>query len=81
MRQFRLTNNSDQILPIQIARSTCRCLYYEHVGSIAPHAKETLTVAIDGARAKRGALHETVHVSSKKDPAVNATFDVGATIK
>lgn len=81
VRQFRVTNNTDQTVPLQVGRSTCRCLYYEHVGAIAPHTKETITVTIDGAKAKRGALHETVHVSSKQDPALSASFDVNAVIK
>jgi len=81
VRQFRVTNNTEQTVPLQVARSTCHCLYYEHVGAIAPHTKETITVTIVATKTKRGALHETVHVSSKQDPAVSATFEVNAVIK
>ena len=80
VRQFQLTNNTDQPLTVDVARSACRCLYYEY-RAVPPHGKETLTVTIDGAKAKRGALHETVAVSSKKDPSVSGNLDVTATIR
>jgi hypothetical protein len=80
VRQFQLTNNTDQPLSLDAARSMCRCLYYEYRG-VPAHGKETLTVTIDGARAKRGALHETVAVWSRKDPSVTANLDVTATIR
>lgn len=80
VRQFQLTNNTDQPVMLDVARSSCRCLYYEY-RAVPPHGKETLTVTIDGAKAKRGALHETIAVSSKKDPAVTGNLDVTATIR
>lgn len=81
VRQFQVTNNSDQPVSLQVARSTCRCLYYDYANSIAPHAKETVTVTIDAAKAKRGELHETLTVSTKKDATVTANFDITATIR
>ena len=80
VRQFQLTNNTDQPLSLEVARSMCRCLYYEFRG-VPAHGKETLTVTIDGAKAKRGALHETVAVSSKKDPSATGNLDVTAMIR
>jgi hypothetical protein len=38
-------------------------------------------VTVDGAKAKLGALHETIVVSSKKDPSVSTSFEVNATIR
>lgn len=81
VRQFQVTNNSNAPITLQVARSTCRCLYYDYSNAVAPHAKETVTVTIDGAKAKRGALHETLAVSSKTDPNVTGNLDVTATIK
>lgn len=80
-RQFEITNNSDDPISIEVARSTCRCLYYEHAPVIPPKAKETLTVTVDGAKAKAGELRETVKISKKKDASVATTIEVGATIQ
>jgi uncharacterized protein (DUF2141 family) len=44
-------------------------------------AKESLTVTIDGAKAKAGALSETVRITKKGDPTVAASVDVSATIQ
>lgn len=82
VRQFQVTNNGDQPLTLQVARSACRCLYYEYPNTpIGPHAKENITVTIDGAKAKPGPLHETITVASKKDPSMTATVDVNAVIR
>src|SRR5215212_9312198 len=75
-RQFEVRNNSEEPMSIQVGRSQCRCLYYEHAEAVAPKGKESITVTIDGARAKAGALAETLTVSSKKDPTNAATFEV-----
>ena len=81
VRQFAVTNNSAQAVTLQVERSKCRCLYYEYPKSVAPRAKETVTVTVDGAKAKAGALHEVVAVSSKADPSVSATMQINAVIR
>ena len=81
VRQFEVTNNSDQPVTIEVARSACRCLFYDYNGLIPPKAKETITVTIDGSRAKAGPLQENVRVSAKKRPNVAASFIVRATIQ
>lgn len=80
-RQYEIVNNSDEPISPQVARSTCRCLYYEYAPVIPPKAKETLTVTIDGAKAKPGPLLESIRVSAKSDPSIVATFDVTATVR
>src|SRR6476659_5718662 len=77
VRQFEITNLSATPLSITVARSACRCLYYEYdaKAKLAPKAKEALTVTVDGARAKAGALDESIAVTSKDDP--NATGTIG----
>jgi hypothetical protein len=80
-RQYEISNRSDEPLTIQLSRSACRCLYYEHAPVIPPKGKETVTVTIDGAKAKAGPLLETVKVTSKSDPTVLTTFDVTATVR
>ena len=80
-RQFTIRNESDKPVTMQVARSTCRCLFYEYVALVPPKAKETVTVTIDGARAKAGTLHETIKVTAKSDPSIATSFDVTANIQ
>jgi len=80
-RQFEVRNQSDEPISVQVARSTCRCLYYEYNEAVPPKGKETITVTVDGARAKAGALRENVKVTAKKDPSIAASFDVTANIQ
>jgi hypothetical protein len=83
VRQFEITNTSSTPLSITVARSTCRCLYYEYdaKAKLPPKAKEALTVTVDGARAKAGALNESIAVTSKDDPNATGTIGVRAVIK
>jgi len=83
VRQFEITNLTSTPLSIVVARSACRCLYYEYDTKVklAPKAKEALTVTVDGARAKAGALNESIAVTSKDDPNATGTIGVRATIK
>lgn len=80
-RQYELTNNSEEPVSVAVARSACRCLYYEHAPVIPPKAKETLTVTIDGAKAKTGELQENLKVAAKSDPTIATTIDVTATVQ
>jgi hypothetical protein len=83
VRQFEITNLTTTPLTFVVARSACRCLYYEYNAKtkLAPKAKEALTVTVDGARAKAGALDEKIAVTSKDDPSANGTIGVRAVIK
>jgi hypothetical protein len=80
-RQFEIVNTSPAPIAIKVARSACRCLYYEYNDKILPKKKETITVTVDGARAKEGTLAETVQVTGNTDPSIAASFQVQATIK
>ncbi|HEX6094794.1 MAG TPA: DUF1573 domain-containing protein [Thermoanaerobaculia bacterium] len=80
-RQYEVTNNSDEPMSITVSRSTCRCLYYEHAPVIPPKAKESITVTVDGAKAKAGTLRETIRVTSRADASVGTSFDVIATVR
>lgn len=80
-RQFEVLNSSEEPMAIVVARSACRCLFYEYGQVVPPNGRETITVTVDGARAKAGELAETVKVSSKNDPAIVTSFDVTATIR
>ena len=80
-RQFEIANNGEEPVTVQVARSACRCLYYEYTALIPPKAKESLTVTIDGARATAGELRETIRVTTKADSKPLATFDVIATVR
>ena len=81
VRQFQVTNTTSKPIAVQVTRSTCRCLYYDYVDKLAPGKQETITVTIDGAKARAGNLHEALTVSAKKDPSITASFEVNAVIK
>ncbi|HSY47708.1 MAG TPA: DUF1573 domain-containing protein [Thermoanaerobaculia bacterium] len=83
VRQFEITNTTTTPLSITVARSACKCLYYEYdtKRKLPAKGKEALTVTVDGARAKAGALEEKVAVSSKDDPKATGTIGVRAVIK
>ena len=81
VRQFQVTNTGDAPMDIEVARSACRCLFYDYNGKLPAKGQETVTVTVDGARAKVGALTEQVDVHAKKDPSVRAGFTVQATIQ
>jgi hypothetical protein len=80
VRQFQVTNTGDTATEIEVARSACRCLFYDYNGKLPAKGQETVTVTVDGARAKAGTLVEQVDVHAKKDPSVRAAFTVQATI-
>jgi len=80
-RQYVFTNNSEEPVTISLARSACRCLYYEYEKLVPPKAKESITVTVDGAKAKAGTLRESIKVTTAADPGVSTTLDVIATIR
>lgn len=80
-RQFEVVNTTDAPISIKVARSSCRCLYYDYGDVVPPKGRETLTVTVDGAKAEEGQLQEAITVSSSGDAAVSATFNVTATIR
>lgn len=80
-RQLEITNNTSGPIAIQVSRSQCHCLFYEYAKQIDPKKRETITVTVDGARAKAGTLDETLTVSAKKDPSVSTTFQVTGAVK
>jgi hypothetical protein len=79
-RQFEIVNTTDAPIKVQVARSECRCLYYDYADVIPPKGKETLTVTVDGAKAPAGTLRETIRITAA-DPSVATSFDVSATIR
>jgi hypothetical protein len=83
VRQFEVVNNSSRPVIIQVARSACHCLFYEYQSKTRtpPKGKETLTVTIDGAKAKAGPLRETLAVTAKEDPTIAGEITVQAMIK
>lgn len=81
VRQFQVSNSSNSIVDIEVARSSCRCLFYDYNSKLPAHGQETITVTVDGARAKPGTLQEQIEVRAKKDPNNAATMTVQATIQ
>jgi len=80
-RQFQVVNTGTAPIQIKVARSGCRCFYYEYNDKLAPKKKESITVTIDGARAKPGTLAETIQITGKGGSPVLAQFQVQATVK
>ena len=81
VRQFTITNTSTTPIEIAVARSTCKCLYYDYNSKLPAKGQETITVTIDGARAKAGPLEEQIGVHAKKNPAIGGTMIVRAKIE
>ncbi len=81
VRQFEVMNNGSTPITVQVSRSACRCLYYDYHDKVPPKGKETITVTIDGAKAKAGPLSETLAVTAKEDHSIAGEMTVQATIK
>ena len=81
VRQFEVFNNGATPITIQVARSSCRCLFYDYHDKVAPQKKETITVTVDGAKAKTGPLREMLPVTVKGNPSLHGELTVQATIQ
>src|SRR5205085_12056099 len=81
VRQFEVSNATAEPMTITVARSQCRCLYYDYAGKVPAKGKDTITVTVDGAKAKAGVLNETLEVAAKGVPAATTTIGVRAEIK
>lgn len=81
VRQFEVLNNGSKPIRLQVSRSACRCLYYDYHDKVPSKGKETITVTIDGAKAKAGSLRETLTVTAKEDHSIAGEMTVQATIK
>lgn len=81
VRQFDVTNATDGPLTLEVSRSVCRCLYYDYHAKVAAKGHETVTVTVDGARAKAGGLDEQIAVKTKENPQITTTLGIHAIIK
>lgn len=81
VRQFRVENNSDAPIDIQIARSTCRCLWFDYESKVPAGNSTILAITVDGAKAKAGKLDEQVKISNKADPSDTTTVRLTAAIQ
>lgn len=83
VRQFDIVNNSATPITLVVARSSCRCLFYEYNGKtkVAPKGKERITVTVDAGKAPAGNLRETLAVTAKEDSSVTGEFTVQAVIR
>lgn len=81
VRQFRIENSSDQPVAIAIDRSACRCLWFDFDSNIPANSSSILAITVDGARANRGRLDETVTIKNKGDADDVATIKLLATIE
>ncbi len=80
-KSFVLENNSASPLTVKVARSTCRCLWFEHPATVAPRARANFTVSVDGGRARAGALEERIQISAATGSDAPVTLTVRANVK
>jgi hypothetical protein len=81
VRQFKLENHSDAPVSVAIARSKCRCLWFDFDEKIPAKSSTILAITVDGAKAAAGNLAETVEISNKKDKTEKATIQLSALIE
>jgi hypothetical protein len=81
VRQFEVTNAGAAEVPYDLSRSSCHCLFYAFHSPVPAHGKETVTITVDGAKAKPGAVDEQISVKEKKGSAVFGTIRVRAVVK
>lgn len=80
VRKFVIRNDGDSSAAIKVSRSACRCLYYQHPPSIGAKKEGTLTVTVDGAKAKAGVLNESLQITTS-DPSLKTSVNVNATVR
>lgn len=80
-RQYELVNRTGGAIAFKVTRSACRCIYYEYVDHLAIDGKGTLTVTVDGSRAKTGELRESIDITGKADKKPLGSFEVVAAIQ
>ena len=81
VRQFEMVNSGAAPVEYDLSRSTCRCLFYAFHTPIAAHGKETITVTVDGAKAKAGTVDEQIAVKAKTGAETFGTLGVRAVVK
>jgi len=80
-KSFQLQNLTTSAVKIKISRSDCRCLWFTHPPSITPEGKVTLTVTLDGGRAAKGKISETVKISAQHDPSLSTLISITADVQ
>lgn len=79
--RFQIANNTDSPIQLAVSRSLCRCLWFQHPQILPPNSTATLTITVDGGRAKTASVNEIVTVSSKEDSSITADVEVNAAIQ
>lgn len=81
VKKFEITNATGGPVTLAVSRSECHCLWFDYQSKLAAGAKTPLTVSLDGARAKKGAVNETVTVSVKEHPDEKVSFTLTANVQ
>ena len=81
VRTFELVNDGKKPLTLELARSRCRCLWYDPPKTLPAGGRGTLTVRVDGARAPAGLVAESIEITAKGAPDVVAVFEINAEVK
>jgi hypothetical protein len=81
VRQFRLSNETDEPMEVSVERSVCRCLWYDFESTIPPKEATVLAVTFDGSRAPGGVTREELTISAGPDPSRQVTATIIATVE
>jgi hypothetical protein len=72
VRQFRIENHTSRPMTVTIKRSACRCLWFDYDSKVPAKSSTILAVTVDGAKAKAGALKESIELSAGSERATVA---------
>lgn len=81
VRTFEIVNRGKKAVTLEIARSRCRCLWYDPPATLPAGGRGTLTVRVDGAKAPEGLLTESIEISVKGTTDAAAVFEITAEVK
>ena len=81
VKTFRVLNRTDEQVSIRIERSDCRCLWYDHPGTVPANGEATLSITLDGARVEAGPLTQRVVVSTTGQPPETAEAELTAEVR
>jgi hypothetical protein len=80
-KSFEIANTRDSDLTIEIERSECRCLWFDHPQVVSAGGTVQLTIAVDGDLAPPGLLSEAVVISTKEPPRQATEVQITAQIR
>lgn len=81
VKKVQIVNDSSETLTVSAGRSQCHCLWFQFTSKVPAGGKVTMSVTLDGARAKKGSVRETITLTSKEHPEEKSTLGVTAQVE